>query len=397
MAKLNWLRELEKWLVDYCPIGVAYGNKLFPTDPIVIINYDILRKFHKELHGRKWDALVVDECHYLKNPEAKRTVEVLGRQGNFPKPGIKAARKLFLTGTPIVNKPVDLYPSLHYLAPDLFPSYWNYVMKYCGAFKAGYGWDFGGASNLDEFRTKLRTSVMIRRLKKDVLTELPSKVRQVIELPINKTSRVIKAEEKKVIEYKRQVQELGGMDVFAAFVEMATIRHETALAKVPQVVQHLEEIITGGQKVVCFAWHRDVIEAIWHSMGITCAVVTGDTSLPRRQKAIDQFQNAPDTRLFIGNIRAAGIAITLTAASRVVFAELDWVPGNMTQAEDRCHRIGQKDSVHVQHLVLEGSIDAYMAKVLVRKQDVIDQALDGKGEKEITNTEAVLNEIFDNY
>jgi SWI/SNF-related matrix-associated actin-dependent regulator 1 of chromatin subfamily A len=395
-VKQNWQNEIEKWLVDYTPSGIAYGNKPFPDTPIVIINYDILVKFHKDTHGRKWDLLVVDECHYLKNPEAKRTVEVVGKKGPKPKPGLSANKKLFLTGTPIVNRPKEFFTSLNYLDPKTFPSFFKFGMRYCGGYNSGMGWDFDGASHLDELHVKLRKSVMIRRLKKDVLKDLPPKVRQIIEL--EGSTKVVKEEARKFREFRKQVNDLD-FNFVEAFAELAKIRHETALSKVPMVVAHLKDIIESGEKVICFAWHKDVISEINKAFDTDYAcIITGSTPVKLRQATVDRFQNDPNSKLFIGNIKAAGTGVTLTAASRVVFAELDWQPGAIIQAEDRAHRIGQQDSVHVQHLVLKNSIDAYMAKILIRKQEVIDKALDGK-EVEYEEKKGVeaFKELFENF
>jgi len=253
-----------------------------------------------------------------------------------------------------------------------------------------------GSSNLPELQDKLRGSVMVRRLKRDVLTELPAKRRSVIELPANGAHAAVEAEQRayesheETLEALRVAVELAKASdrpedyedavnrlrdaVRCAFTDMSRVRHATALAKVPYVVEHLKEIIEAGGKVVCFAHHRDVIAAIIAEFP-GAVQVTGDDAMQARQDAVDRFQ-AGACSLFVGNIQAAGVGLTLTAAAHVVFAELDWVPGNVTQAEDRCHRIGQHSAVLVQHLVLEGSLDSRMAHILVEKQRVIDEALD---------------------
>ena len=401
-AKINWQRELEKWLANFTLTGVVYGKNPWPNHPITIINYDILARFHAQLHKPVWDLVVVDESHYLKNPDTIRTLEVFGRKSKKrPRPPIRAKRKLLLTGTPIVNRPVELFPSLNYLDPATWSSFWRYAMRYCGAFNDGYGWDFSGSSNLEELMMKLRSTIMVRRLKKDVLQDLPDKIRQVVELPADGRKTVLRVEKAKMKEYKKQVKDLSLPGNPMVFDSISAVRHETALAKVPAVVDYLKETIALGEKVVCFAWHRDVIDRICEAFdkeNIGNVKVYGATRPNVRQHHIDRFQRSEDIRLFVGNIMTAGTAITLTAASKVIFAELDWVPGNITQAEDRCHRIGQKDTVNAIHLVLEGSIDAYMANILVRKQEVIDRALDGKeGATEAISASSVLKELLGNY
>jgi superfamily II DNA or RNA helicase len=160
-----------------------------------------------------------------------------------------------------------------------------------------------------------------------------------------------------------------------AFTEISEARHRTALAKVPYVVEHVRSVLEEQDKVVVWAHHTDVIRQIASAFGDRAVVLTGETPLAERQRAIDRFQTDPNCRVFVGSITAGGVGITLTAASVCVFAELDWVPGNLTQAEDRLHRIGQRNSVLVQHLVVDGSVDAQLAHSIVAKQRVIDEAM----------------------
>jgi SWI/SNF-related matrix-associated actin-dependent regulator 1 of chromatin subfamily A len=379
IAKLTWLREMEKWLVDYYTIGVAQGSK-WPTETAVVIaNYDIIARNKEAIKATPWDLLVADECHYLKNPQALRSRTVLG---DSDEQGIQARHKIFLTGTPILSRPMDIWPALNYLTPGMFGSRVKFGLRYCNGYRDGMAWDFSGASNTDELQYRLRSNVMIRRLKKDVLKELPPKIRQIVEIPAAGNAwmqKALRREMAKVQNYRQQVRGLAHFNEAMAMSDLAQARHETALAKAPAVVEHLQGIVASGQKVICFAWHRDVIETL--AKGFTePAVVTGATSQTARQEAVRRFQEEESCRVFIGNILAAGTNITLTAASWVVFAELDWVPGNIKQAEDRAHRIGQTSSVYVQHLVLEGSIDAQIARVLLRKQQIIDGAVNLESE-----------------
>ena len=407
--RLNWQRELQKWLVADLTVGVAQG-KNWPETDVVVINYDILKRHKATLDAEVWDILIVDECHYLKNPKTQRTKAVLGAWNEDPRKVVKAIaakRRLFLTGTPIVNRPIELWPLLRSLDPDNLGRYWKgYVKRYCAGYqdvvRTRHGtktiWQVGGASNLEELQDRLRATLMVRRLKADVLTELPAKRRQVIEVPPNGSVRIVKAEQKAWREVQEQLEDLRAQVELAkasedeedyraavaalteqervAFNEMSRLRHETALAKVDYVVEH---VLNATDKVVVFAHHRDVISALVTALREAerkVVTITGDTPMNARQAAVDAFQNDPETTVFVGNIQAAGVGLTLTAASHVVFAELDWVPGNMSQAEDRCHRIGQTQSVLVQHLVLDGTLDATMAHTLVEKQEVIDKALD---------------------
>jgi SNF2 family DNA or RNA helicase len=343
-------------------------------------------------HNYFANGVLVSNCHYIKNPKALRTKALTA---------IKARKRILLTGTPIVNRPVELFPLINYLNPGEFPKFFPYAKRYCAAVQTRWGWDFSGASNLGELQNRLRRTVMVRRLKKDVLTELPPKVRQIVEVPANGCTGAIEKEKatwagirerladlRLAVELAKAKSEEEYLDAVnqlregaqAAFEEFSQVRLETAMAKVPFVVDFLKEILESENKVVVFAHHHAVVDAIRSEFPDNSVVLTGRESQSIRQEAVDRFQADPGVNVFIGSITAAGVGITLTAASHVVFAELDWVPGNMSQAEDRCHRIGQMDSVFVQHVVLEDSIDARMARTLVSKQVVIDAAMDAEVE-----------------
>ncbi len=311
---------------------------------------------------------------------------------------IRAKRRVLLSGTPIVNRPIELWPIVRSLDPQgLGKSFWAYAGRYCGAVQTRYGLDTSGASNLDELQQKLRASFMVRRLKRDVLTDLPPKVRQIIEIPAAGMEHLVDTEKAQYAQHRAEIERLqaqaealreaGGADYAgaveklqeatgAAFTEMSAIRHELALAKLPHVIEHVEAAIENTGKVVVMCWHHDVVDALAAHFGAEAVVVSGKVSIADRNKAVERFQTESGCKLFIGTIKAAGVGLTLTASSTVIFAELWWVPGDISQAEDRCHRIGQTDFVLVQHLVVDGSIDATQAKTLVEKQDVIDRALD---------------------
>ncbi len=391
VVKRNWALELQKWLVRPLSVGIA-DARTWPDTDVVIVNYDVLDR-HAERLGEPWDLVVWDEAHYCKNPKARRTQLALS---------VCARRRLALTGTPILNRPIEAWPILCALDPARWNerTFWQFARRYCGARqvwagrRVGYVWDFSGASNLSELQEVLRSTVMVRRRKADVLTDLPPKVRQVVELPANGLADLVREEAEtwerhaaKIAALRVAVVDAQDTDGWQAAVEalrratreafesLSVARHRVAMAKVPLVVEWVRDLLDGGvAKVVVWAHHRDVISELVQQLGAVS--ITGDTPEARRQETVRRFQEDPSVRVFVGSITAAGVGITLTAASHVVFAELDWVPANITQAEDRCHRIGQHDSVLVQHLVLEGSLDAHMARVVVDKQQVLDQALD---------------------
>lgn len=398
--KTNWARELNKWLVRKLKVGIA-GPEWPRGCDVVVINYDVLRKFRSQIDRVQWDLLGVDEVHFVKNGKALRTQALLGKTDRDPAKRIepiKARRRVFMTGTPIVNRPAELWTVVKALDPrDLGSNFFAFHRRYTNAHHNGFGWDFSGASNLEELQTKLRAKFMVRRLKDEVLKDLPAKRRQVIVVPANGAAKTVEAERlaferhrstmeaaNRAAERARARGDKDGYDAAVrtlraanavAFEEMAKKRHDTAVTKIPHVIEHLTECLEAEDKVVVFCHHHDVANALREAFP-GAAFVTGETQPHLRMDEVDRFQNDPDCHLFIGSIHAAGVGLTLTAAQLVVFAEMDWVPGNMSQAEDRLHRIGQTGSVLVQHLVFDASVDSYMAQMIIAKQEVIDQALD---------------------
>jgi SWI/SNF-related matrix-associated actin-dependent regulator 1 of chromatin subfamily A len=389
--RLVWKRELEKWLTRSMSIGVirvdtAQPELLFDQHNILIINYDRLHRFTKVLQSIWYDLAILDECHFVKSPLAKRTKAAIG---------INAGRRLALSGTPIMNRPVEILPVLSWLAPEQWPlnTWHEFALRYCGAFWNGFGWDTSGASNLAELSKRLRSTVMIRRTKAEVLPELPPKLRTVIEFSPTTELRALVEREldafKKVVGHQNEdqfgtsAQKLKVNHDAIDWDNLSKTRHQTALAKVPLVTEFVTETLEGGGgKIVIFAHHRDVVANLQNALAKYHPVIlVGGMNPQDKQNNIDIFGLDSSCRVFIGNIQAAGVGITLApASSHCVFAELSWVPAEMSQCEDRLNRIGQRECVLVQHLVLEGSLDAMMAKVLLKKQGILDRVLEPVGE-----------------
>jgi SWI/SNF-related matrix-associated actin-dependent regulator 1 of chromatin subfamily A len=419
--KQNWQRELNKWLVRKFRIGIAEGQK-WPGGyaDITIINFDILEKHAYHVQGEVWDLVAIDEAHYLKNRDAKRTRAVFGvdsytaKRKDIPEsPGVRGRLQIGMTGTPIPNRPSEGFGLFHWLAPnhECFKSFYVYAKKFTGSFAyPGAGYDQNGATNLDELQAALRGSIMIRRTKEQVLKELPAKRRVVIELEAESASDAVEDEREAAESHEEELDRLRAAVELAkassesayndavaalkkgasvAFTEMSRLRHETAMATLPHAVEHVLTALRAddSHKVVVFCHHGDVAVGMLSALaeaGIGTASITQKTPIMDRQAESDRFQTDPDCRVFVGGIQSAGVGITLTAAWHVVFVELDWVPGNMSQAEDRCNRIGQRNSVLCEHLVIQGSIAATMAKRLVAKQNVIDSALDCEHPERLT-------------
>lgn len=388
--KLNWKRELEKWLVSsHYKIVVVNGE--WETADITIIAYSMLTKYSKEIHSKEWNLLVLDEAQYIKEKKAKRTQEIIGHWNKetrtYIPERIQAKKKMLLSGTPIVNKPVELWTLANYLDPQNFNDFMQYAKRYCNAAKNRWGWDFSGASHLDELQEKLRASIMIRRLKKDVLKELPEKIKTlVIESPNKKDKKVMEQ-----LEIENDLANENGVDFSSpesfsssiqklkssmiAFSEISKVRHQTALLKLPYLIEYLKDVLENTEKLVVFGHHHDVLNGIFEEFKDVAVLLTGETPQEERLNLVDRFQTDPNVKLFVGSTLASGVGFTLTASNTVVIAELGWTPAEIEQAIDRCHRIGQTETVWAYYFVFENSLDCNIAKMLIAKQENIEKIL----------------------
>lgn len=399
VAKVNWTREFETWSIWGVP-EIATTKKPYRPANFAVVNYDILDKV--EGLDRKWDLIVFDEAHYLKNPTAKRSK--FGRRlAN------KAGRVLLLTGTPIENRPVELWNLMVVMGWIPPGSYMEYVKKHCGYRKRTIYIkgrpriivDVSGATNIPELREFLKSKGMVRRRKADVIPELPPKTYRILELPRPHRWRSAilqeflgdredcggrenrpgeKVPDKSQIKYFKSLAAIAAKtgDRKRLVQAVAEARRLDGIDKIDGALKYIVDCLEQEEKVGVFCYHREVFERLGEGLKKYGVVgICGDTPAGKRQKAVDSFMSDPECRVFVGQIKAAGTAITLTAASHVIFVELDWVPGLMEQAADRFHRLGQKDNVLVDYLVLEDSLDALVASRLIEKQKVLGELLGG--------------------
>jgi SWI/SNF-related matrix-associated actin-dependent regulator 1 of chromatin subfamily A len=398
--RFNWRQEIVRWLVKPMTVIIPTGPKFEvpKQDNIVVItNYEKLTGINPFTQSLKrvWDVLVCDEAQALKTWNTKRSQAILGRDGLMQ----RAHRFLALTGTPIENYPKEIWPIAAAICPAKFGDSIAFLKRYCGLHdekRAGKVIAVDtGATNLGELQQRLRSSFMLRRLKSDVLKELPPKRRQMVVLNDSQAdwsadpdfrrwrelyekdydAKLAAIEAAKTqTEYRLAVRAL---DEFKgiAFQEMSDFRHRTAIAKLPACLEYLDDMLAAGlDKLVIFAHHQDVLAKLAEHYGDQAVSLHGGTKQQDREKVVNAFQNG-DKRIFIGGLKAAGIGLNLYAASTVVFIEIDWNPAVLSQAEDRLCRIGQKKMVHVIHLVLDGTLDVNICKRVVAKQEVIDKAL----------------------
>lgn len=368
----NWTREAEKWIPSAKVFRVRNGKDTIPADAqIVVVTYDMARRRLDDLKKLEPKTVICDESHYLKNYKTQRTQAVLTICKDASPTAV-----LCLSGTPLVNRPVEFYTALNLLRPDTFRSWKWFTARYCGGHQGPWGYVCDGATNLDELNSRLK-DLMVRRLKADVLTELPAKTR--IDTPVELSTKEIAA-------YNRAVlTAYAGNDNHLAAITAA--RRAVGKAKVRSAVKWIEEHYNQDQPVLVFAHHEDVRQALVEgSSKAGCRVghISGRVSQENRQKAVDAFQ-AGNLDVMVISTQAGGVGITLTAAGNVIFVERAWTPGEEQQASDRAHRIGQKNVVTVRYLLAAGTIDDDMNELLAEKAKVIRAALDGDGEAPADN------------
>ena len=396
--RFTWAAEIDKWLgIDGDAVQVLVSAKDSPTALICIVSYDIATKLAPRLGAFR--VVVADECHYLKSPDAKRTKALV--------PLIqKAKRAILLSGTPALSRPVELFTQLNALAPDRFRSLAAFGKRYCNGHQGRFGWDFSGSSNLGELHGIMASSVMIRRLKRDVLTQLPPKIRQRVPIDVApKEARELGALIRRQGALDAKIKAAGA----AATVAMDNARRalvtelygETGRAKLPGCLDYVDEMLTKGTKLIVFAHHKEVLDGIADRLAkrkVRHIRIDGDTPAGIRQELCDRFQEEDAMRVAVLSITAAGVGLTLHAAQMVIFAELYWnratppphrrtlrrtshprpAAGSMMQAEDRAHRIGLQHTVDVRYLVARAGSDESLWKLIQKKLSVVGESVNGE-------------------
>ena len=373
-AKYEWQSQIENHTKNLS-CEILNGRKPYPVkERILVINYDILPYWEAYLLTLKPQALILDECHYVKNQRVKRT---------------EASRRISkvcqviipLSGTPIINRPSEFFPVLNMIRPSEFGSFWNYAFRYCAPKRAfrGQGWDFSGSQRPEELHRRV-SPFMIRRRKEEVLKELPPKQRIPIQIDLSNRKEYLLARDEFLTWYRAEKGEEKAekAEKAEAFVRLGQLRKVVAEGKLKAAKEWIQDYLdsTDG-KLVVFAYHRAIFQNLVESFAKICAC--GGGAGEARHEEVKRFQTDPKCRVFIGSIKADKEAITLTAANTVVFIEQGWTPGEHDQAEDRINRIGQKaDSITAYYFLGKDSIDEYLWDLIEKKREIITKILDGE-------------------
>ncbi|RPJ12097.1 MAG: hypothetical protein EHM36_00040, partial [Deltaproteobacteria bacterium] len=404
-VKVQWTREVSKF--SGLSVSILSGTssqrsfeklglKLFPGCPtdVVVANYDLLRRNLQLLEQHGFRTLVLDEASAIKEPKSQRSKAAIRLSRLIP-------NVILLSGTPLLNRPKELWNLTQAVDPDVFPNFFHFAKRFCDAKQVqisrsgDMAWDFGGASNLGELNTLLRKRVMVRREKEEVLTELPEKTRVIFPIALDKepkdqAKRLAKLAKKKaeldtwreklgtlstadrkiyLTKHAERAAEMAGM-TGVLISEIQDIQKAVAFAKMPGAIERLLEMLSEGSKILVFVHHHEVNDEVvkqLSSAGIKCVRVDGRDGPAERQKAVDAIQEG-DAQVAVLGIMAAGMGLNLTAAQDVVIYELPWSPNSVDQAEARSWRHGQQGRVTTYFFVAAGTIEESIARMLDAKR-----------------------------
>ena len=373
-VKYSWRNEINKWLPDHTVHVVNTGKEDIPRTDFVIINYDLMHKQEAKLCQLIPKGIIIDESHAIQNSKAKRTQSTLVVAS-------LCSSVLCLSGTAINSRPKEFFTTLNLLRSDQFPSFWTYAQRYCDAWHNGFGWDFGGATHTQELNERTR-DFCIRRLKSEVLTELPPKIRTFVPVQLGDKEREGYDQCSQDWNYQyNEYMNFGGMPQGFVLNMLTDLRHQCGLMKTKAAAEWIKDYhITTGKPLVVYCHHKDVLanlRDIVEGYDIHTATISGDVSSQERDRIISAFQSG-HVPVLICNTIAAKEGITLTEADTVLFIEREWVPSWEEQAEDRVYRIGQEsDSVHAIYFSCMGTIDEHFDRVIESKRQVVKAVLDG--------------------
>jgi SWI/SNF-related matrix-associated actin-dependent regulator 1 of chromatin subfamily A len=383
--KIGWSRECSKWLTHEKHVIVqGHSHALSEKDNILIINYDILSTYIDLILEFEPKLLILDECHLIKSKKAMRTraVKYIGKN---------IEHVIGISGTPILSRPSEFWNILNLIDGQMFNSHQRFLNEYCDAARDPSG---KGSSNTKRLNEVLKKSFMIRRLRKEVYSDLPDKERSIIPMELNNRKEYDEAE-KDIIQYIRDND--GDAAARRAAWAETVVRFEklkqlAVKGKFDQIVEWIESFIE-SEKLVVFCIHRNVVDALAEKFSGRCVTLYGGDSPAKKQNAIDSFQNKKEITLFIGNIKAAGSAIQLSAAENTAFIEMDWVPGNHDQAEDRVIDVNKKVPTMAYYLVGLNTIEEDIATLLDNKRKTLDAVMDGAD----TENKSLLTYLINEY
>lgn len=381
--KGNWKNEIKLLLPGENVISInALKHKTWPdcsNTRFVIANYDILKKFSAQIKNEGFECFIADECHYLKNPKALRTK-------SFKKTIAwkRAINVWLLTGTPVTTTPLDLFTLLGILQHPVGKNYINFGIRYCDGVKGEYGWEFKGASNLQELHLATQDSIL-RKTKEEVLKNLPPKIHK--KHVLESDSLLEKKCKEYILDYYQKKYDNGDYDIFdnfddrsEAIVELMLKRYFYALYKLddPNYHELIELLLNQGKKLIIFTNFTKVVDAFKNKYGSSCLTMDGRVKSENRQAIAERFQTDESINMIVCNYKVGSVGLNLYASDTVIVHDPDWVPSTISQAIDRAHRIGQTKSVTAIMPFYENTTEETIYEVVKERMEMIDVIVDNK-------------------
>jgi SWI/SNF-related matrix-associated actin-dependent regulator 1 of chromatin subfamily A len=376
--KINWQREIENY--SNRPVYICEGKNFSTEHDFVIINYDIIKNFY-DLKNKEnslitkcnFDLVIIDEAHYIQNAQAQRTKLI----NSFAK---DVNRLWLLTGTPMTSRPMNYFNLLNLIESPVAQNWMAYAIRYCQGYQFNAGkrkvWNVSGASNLEELRDRTSRQVL-RRLKEDVL-DLPDKIITPVYLRLK--SKEYETEVGEYYDwYENKKEESKSLTI--QFSKLMKVRQIIAEEKIKYTIELAENIIEQGKKVIIFTNFTDTLRKIHEHFGKQSVYLDGSCTKPQRQYSVDQFQENDKIKVFVGNLKAAGVGITLTAGEACIMNDLSFVPSDHSQAEDRAYRYGQKSNVSVYYPIFENTIEGIIYDMLTNKKNIFETVMGDNIEK----------------
>lgn len=399
-VKFAWEGEVTKW-TRLSSVVIDSKTDLAKIDPEInvwIINYDILKKHHAQLQKTRFDCIVGDECQLIKSTAAIRTKA-------FRAISREIANVVLLSGTPLLSRPSELFSLLNIIDMKTWNNWYEFARKYCAAHQTRWGMDTSGASNIEELHARIKR-YFIRRDKTEVLKELPPKT--FINVPVQLDKDITKEYDTAANNLAAYLREYSGKQPAAIakalaaekLTQLNVLRQLNAIGKVPTAIELVESVLDAGEKVLVFCSFIEPLETMRKHFGDQAVMITGKTPVAERGNIVNAFQTDKNVKVFLGGIKSAGVGITLTAASNVIFLDYSWNPADHQQAQDRVHRPGQVASaVNIYQLEAIGTIDEDLKDILEHKQGIFDQVIDGKvGETMASDAMAsAVKRVLKNY
>ncbi len=389
--KINWQREIQNY--SDRSVYICEGKKFSTDEDFTIVNYDILKNFYdikdkdnSLISTSNFDLVILDEAHMISNPQAQRTKII----NTFVK---KIERVWLLTGTPMTSRPINYYNILNIIESPVAANWMAYAIRYCQGYQFNAGkrkvWNVQGASNLDELRERTSKQIL-RRLKEDVL-DLPDKIITPIYLRL-KSKEYEDLMGEYFNWYENKSEESSSLTV--QFSKLMKVRKVIADEKINNTIEIAENIIEQGKKVIIFTNFTETLQLLHNHFGKSSVYLDGSCSKVQRQFAVDQFQENDKINVFIGNLKAAGVGLTLTSAEVVIMNDLSFVPAEHAQAEDRAYRYGQKNNVLVYYPLFENTIEGAIYDILNRKKKIINTVMGDTPNDDMGDTlEEILTRI----